>query len=138
MSLTLGTGPLAGTPGGAYNFDIAAASPQHRIYWEPFAPRLRAIVGDRVVLDAVWAYESPLEAASGWPASPRCTGRRPTRGCRGRARVRAAQGPLPPGRRERDLAARADHGERRRGGGERAAEAPDRDGVGAAPLHPSA
>jgi uncharacterized protein (DUF427 family) len=56
MSLTLGTGPLAGTPGGAYNFDIAAASPKHRIYWEPFAPRLRAIVGDRVVLDSLRAH----------------------------------------------------------------------------------
>jgi uncharacterized protein (DUF427 family) len=55
MSLTLGTGPLAGKPGGAFNFDIAGASPKHRIYFEPFAPRLRAIVGDRVVLDSVRA-----------------------------------------------------------------------------------
>jgi uncharacterized protein (DUF427 family) len=56
MSLTLGTGPLAGKPGGAFNFDIAGASPKHRIYFEPFAPRLRAVVGDRVVLDSVRAH----------------------------------------------------------------------------------
>jgi uncharacterized protein (DUF427 family) len=56
MSLTLGTGPLAGKPGGDFNFDIAGASPAHRIYFEAFAPRLRAIVGDRVVLDSVRAH----------------------------------------------------------------------------------
>lgn len=56
MSLTLGTGPLAGTPGGDFNFDLAGAAPKHRIYFEPFAPRLRAIVGDRVVLDSVRAH----------------------------------------------------------------------------------
>jgi uncharacterized protein (DUF427 family) len=52
MSLTLGTGPLAGSPGGAYNFDLAAAAPKHRIFFESFGPRLRAVVGDRVVLDS--------------------------------------------------------------------------------------
>ena len=56
MSLTLGTGPLGGKPSGAFNFDIAAASPKHRIYFEPFAPRVRAIVADRVVLDSVRAH----------------------------------------------------------------------------------
>jgi uncharacterized protein (DUF427 family) len=56
MSLTLGTGPLAGTPGGAFNFDLAGASPKHRIYFEPFAPRIRAIVADRVVLDSTRAH----------------------------------------------------------------------------------
>jgi uncharacterized protein (DUF427 family) len=56
MSLTLGTGPLAGTPAGEFNFDIAGASPAHRLYFEPFGPRLRAIVGDRVVLDSVRAH----------------------------------------------------------------------------------
>jgi uncharacterized protein (DUF427 family) len=63
MSLTLGTGPLAGRPGGDFNFDIAGASPAHRLYFEPFAPRLRAIVADRVVLDTVRArllYETGL------------------------------------------------------------------------------
>jgi uncharacterized protein (DUF427 family) len=52
MSLTLGTGPFGGKPSGDFNFDIGACSPKHRIYFEPFAPRLRAVVGDRVVLDS--------------------------------------------------------------------------------------
>jgi uncharacterized protein (DUF427 family) len=56
MSLTLGTGPLAGRPAGSFNFDVAGAAPKHRIYFEPFAPRLRAIVGDRVVLDSIRAH----------------------------------------------------------------------------------
>jgi uncharacterized protein (DUF427 family) len=56
MSLTLGNGPLAAKPSGAFNFDIAGAAPKHRIYFEPFAPRVRAIVGDRVVLDSTRAH----------------------------------------------------------------------------------
>jgi uncharacterized protein (DUF427 family) len=56
MSLTLGTGPLAGKPGGIFNFDLAGASPKHRIYFEPFAPRIRAIAADRVVLDSTGAH----------------------------------------------------------------------------------
>lgn len=50
MSLSLGTGPLAGHPGGVFNFDLSTA-PAHRIYFADYAPRLRALVGDRVVLD---------------------------------------------------------------------------------------
>jgi uncharacterized protein (DUF427 family) len=52
MSLTLGSGPLAGRPAGDFNFDLDGA-PQHRIYFEAYPPRLRALVGDRVVLDSV-------------------------------------------------------------------------------------
>ena len=37
-------------------------------------------VGDRVVPNALWAYPDPIDAAPGWPATPRCTGRRPTPG----------------------------------------------------------
>jgi uncharacterized protein (DUF427 family) len=51
VSLTLGTGPLAGRPGGEFNFDLSGA-PAHRIFFEAYAPRLRALVGDRVVLDS--------------------------------------------------------------------------------------
>jgi uncharacterized protein (DUF427 family) len=51
MSLSLGTGPLAGSPAGAFNFDIAAASPPHRIYFADFQPRVRAVVAGRTVLD---------------------------------------------------------------------------------------
>ena len=52
MSLTLGTGPLGTQPGGAFNFGWDGA-PAHRIYFEPFPRRVRAMVGDRVVLDSV-------------------------------------------------------------------------------------
>jgi uncharacterized protein (DUF427 family) len=52
MSLTLGTGPLAGQPGGAFNFDLSGA-PAHRIFFYDYPRRLRALVGDRVVLDTI-------------------------------------------------------------------------------------
>jgi uncharacterized protein (DUF427 family) len=51
MSLTLGTGPLAGRPGGAFNFELDGA-PRHRIFFEAFPRRLRAVVEGRVVLDS--------------------------------------------------------------------------------------
>jgi hypothetical protein len=40
MSLTLGTGPLAGHPDGAFNFSLDEA-PQHRIFFEDYPRRLR-------------------------------------------------------------------------------------------------
>jgi uncharacterized protein (DUF427 family) len=49
MSLTLGTGPLAGSPGGEFNFELDA--PAHRIFFSDYPRRLRAFVGDRVLLD---------------------------------------------------------------------------------------
>jgi uncharacterized protein (DUF427 family) len=51
MSLSLGTGPLAGSPAGAFNFDLEGASPPHRIYFADFLPRVRAVVAGRTVLD---------------------------------------------------------------------------------------
>ena len=54
MSLTLGTGPLGTQPGGDFNFSLDGAPP-HRLYFEPFAPRVRAMIGDQVVLDSVRA-----------------------------------------------------------------------------------
>jgi uncharacterized protein (DUF427 family) len=51
MSLTLGTGPLAPTPGGAFNFDLAGVAPRHRIYFADFLPQVRAVVAGRTVLD---------------------------------------------------------------------------------------
>src|SRR3954447_24473502 len=51
MSLTLGPGPLGTKPAGAFNFDLGGA-PAHRLYFEPFPRRMRALVGDRVVLDS--------------------------------------------------------------------------------------
>jgi uncharacterized protein (DUF427 family) len=51
MSLSLGTGPLAGSPAGAFNFDLEEASPPHRIYFADFLPRVRAVVAGRTVLD---------------------------------------------------------------------------------------
>ncbi len=56
MTLTLGTGPLAGSKTTAQlNFSLADAPP-HRIAFQPDARRLRAVVGDTVVLDTVRAH----------------------------------------------------------------------------------
>jgi uncharacterized protein (DUF427 family) len=52
MSLTLGTGPLASKPGGDFNFGWDGA-PAHRLFFEPYPRRVRALIGDRVVLDTV-------------------------------------------------------------------------------------
>ncbi len=54
MSLTLGSGPLAGTPAGATNYTIEA--PRHRIWFEPYPRRLRAFAGGRLVLDTTRAH----------------------------------------------------------------------------------
>jgi uncharacterized protein (DUF427 family) len=53
MSLTLGSGPLGREPGAA-NFTVE--SPAHRLLFEPDPRRLRALVGDRVVLDTTRAH----------------------------------------------------------------------------------
>lgn len=50
MTLTVGTGPLAGQPNGSFNYTIE--SPAHRIMLQDYPLRLRAMVGDRVVLDS--------------------------------------------------------------------------------------
>ena len=63
MSLTLGTGPLGGSPGGAFNFDLAGAAPPHRIYFADFLPRVRAVIAGHTVLDTVRAkllYETAI------------------------------------------------------------------------------
>ncbi len=54
MTLTLGTGPLAATPGGALNFSLDEA-PKHRILFDPYPRRLRAVIGDRTLLDTTGA-----------------------------------------------------------------------------------
>jgi uncharacterized protein (DUF427 family) len=62
MSLSLGTGPLAGQPGGAFNFDLSEA-PAHRIFFADYPRRLRALIGNRVVLDTTRAnllYETGI------------------------------------------------------------------------------
>jgi uncharacterized protein (DUF427 family) len=51
MSLSLGSGPLAGHPAGEFNFDLAATAPAHRIYFADFLPRVRAVVDGHTVLD---------------------------------------------------------------------------------------
>jgi uncharacterized protein (DUF427 family) len=63
MSLSLGTGPLAGHPAGDFNFDLDAAAPKHRLYFAEEPRRLRAIVDDKVVLDTTRArllYETGI------------------------------------------------------------------------------
>lgn len=50
MTLTVGSAPLADEPNGAFNFTID--SPAHRLVLEDYPLRLRAMIGDRVVLDS--------------------------------------------------------------------------------------
>jgi uncharacterized protein (DUF427 family) len=62
MTLSLGTGPLAGHPGGAFNFSLETA-PAHRIFFADEPRRLRAVVAGRVVLDTLRAkllYETGI------------------------------------------------------------------------------
>jgi len=51
MSLTRGSGPFAGQPGGAFNFELDA--PRHRIYFDDYPRRIRALVDGRIVLDSM-------------------------------------------------------------------------------------
>lgn len=55
MSLTLGTGPFAGSAAGAVNFAWDGA-PAHRILFEPYGRRLRAVVNGHTVLDSTSAH----------------------------------------------------------------------------------
>jgi len=62
VSLSVGTGPLAGQPAGDFNFDLSGA-PAHRIFFHDYPRRLRALVADRVVLDTTGGkllYETGL------------------------------------------------------------------------------
>jgi len=52
MTLSLGSGPLGTQPAGEFNFSLGGA-PAHRLYFEPYPRRVRALVGDRVVLDSL-------------------------------------------------------------------------------------
>ncbi len=51
MSLTFGSGPIASNPTGDLNFSMEAA-PKHRLLFEDYPRRMRAFVGERVVLDS--------------------------------------------------------------------------------------
>lgn len=53
MTLTVGHAPLAAQPRGRTNFTLEA--PEHRMVLEDYPHRLRAVVGDRVVLDSTRA-----------------------------------------------------------------------------------
>jgi uncharacterized protein (DUF427 family) len=64
MSLSYGTAPLGTRPAGEFNFSLDGA-PAHRLYFEPYAPRVRAMIGGEVVLDSVRGrllYESNIPA----------------------------------------------------------------------------
>jgi uncharacterized protein (DUF427 family) len=54
LSLTQGSGPLGGSTPDTRNYTIQA--PAHRILFEPDPRRLRAFVGDTLVLDTVGAH----------------------------------------------------------------------------------
>src|SRR5215218_4083425 len=50
MTMTVGTGPFGHRPAGRFNF----ALPSNRIeYLEPFPRRIRALIGDEVVIDTI-------------------------------------------------------------------------------------
>src|SRR3954447_9945032 len=71
MSLTLGTGPLGSRPGGDFNFGWDGA-PAHRLFFESYPRRVRALVDDRVVLDSTRGrllYESNLTPGFCVPAA---------------------------------------------------------------------
>jgi uncharacterized protein (DUF427 family) len=62
MSLSIGTGPLAGSPGGEFNFSLDQA-PKHRIFFADYPRRLRAVIGGRVLFDTQGAkllYETGI------------------------------------------------------------------------------
>lgn len=50
MSLTLGSGPF-GRDAGRFNFDLAASSPAHRLFLQPYGLRVRASIAGTIVLD---------------------------------------------------------------------------------------
>lgn len=56
MSLTTGSGPLGGAPTGFFNFELDGAAPKHRIYFASDQRRLRALVGNKTVLDTTRAH----------------------------------------------------------------------------------
>lgn len=61
MSLTLGGGPLASRPPETVNYRIDG--PAHRLLWQPFPRRVRALLGDETVIDSASAkllHESNL------------------------------------------------------------------------------
>jgi uncharacterized protein (DUF427 family) len=61
MTLTLGGGPLASRPPETVNYTIDG--PAHRLLWQPFPRRVRALLGSETVLDSTRArllHESNL------------------------------------------------------------------------------
>jgi len=61
MSLTLGGGPLASRPPETVNYRIDG--PAHRLLWQPFPRRVRALLGSETVIDSTSAkllHESNL------------------------------------------------------------------------------
>ncbi|WP_066067547.1 DUF427 domain-containing protein [Frankia sp. EI5c] len=65
MSLTLGTGPFARHPAGAFNFDLGTAAPAHVLYLDDVPGRIRAEFAGRTVLDTRRAralYETNYQA----------------------------------------------------------------------------
>src|SRR4051795_4618333 len=51
MSLTLGGGPLGHHPDGHFNFTVEG--PKHRIFFEDYPRRMRAVLGGETVIDTV-------------------------------------------------------------------------------------
>jgi len=51
MTLTLGSGPLAGAHGGSVNFDLAGA-PKQRLLFDDYPRRMRALLDGHILLDS--------------------------------------------------------------------------------------
>lgn len=56
MSLTKGSGPFSPHPSGHLNFPLAEVAPKHQLLFQPDPRRLRAVIGDVVVLDTTRAH----------------------------------------------------------------------------------
>lgn len=51
MTLTFGRAPLTRPPGGAYNFDLEQAAPEHILYLEDVPKRIRGMLAGEMVVD---------------------------------------------------------------------------------------
>ena len=51
MALTIGTSPLAGSPGGKFNFEIERL-PRHLLYLEDFQKRIRGQLAGETIVDS--------------------------------------------------------------------------------------
>jgi len=51
MALTIGRAPFTTPPGGAYNFDLKGAAPEHILYLEKTPKRIRGLLAGETIID---------------------------------------------------------------------------------------